>query len=100
MSQLARKRKHELFMFRQDQRKEQKEIDDKATQEDPKTEMNHCKLCQLNFKQPKSDHFSSVLHKVSVNLLNLIKKKIALIILKIYYRKSNNSYNQLVIFVI
>lgn len=72
MSQLARKRKHELFMFRQDQRKEQKEIDDKATQEDPKTEMNHCKLCQLNFKQPKSDHFSSVLHKVSVNLLNLI----------------------------
>jgi len=63
MSQLARKRKHELFMFRQDQRKEQKEIDDKATEEDPKTDINYCKLCQLNFKQPKSDHFSSTLHK-------------------------------------
>uniref|UniRef100_A0A2H8THD2 Cip1-interacting zinc finger protein n=2 Tax=Melanaphis sacchari TaxID=742174 RepID=A0A2H8THD2_9HEMI len=63
MSQLARKRKHELFMFRQDQRKEQKEIDDKATEEDPKTDINYCKLCQLNFKQPKSDHFSSILHK-------------------------------------
>lgn len=69
MSQLARKRKHELFMFRQDQRKEQKEIDDRVTEEDPKTEINYCKLCQLNFKQPKSDHFSSTLHKVRVNLL-------------------------------
>jgi hypothetical protein len=54
-------------MFRQDQRKEQKEIDDKATEEDPKTDINYCKLCQLNFKQPKSDHFSSTLHKVRKN---------------------------------
>lgn len=67
MSQLARKRKHELFMFRQEQRKEQKEIDEKAIEEDPKTDINYCKLCQLNFKQAKSDHFSSTLHKVSAN---------------------------------
>jgi len=74
MSQLARKRKHELFMFRQDQRKEQKEIDDRATEEDPKTDINYCKLCQLNFKQPKSDHFSSTLHKVRINLSKLCTK--------------------------
>lgn len=80
MSGLARKRKHELFMFRQDQRKEQKEIDDKATEEDPKTEINYCKLCQLNFKQPKSDHFGSVLHKVIDIQMHLIISKILIII--------------------
>lgn len=89
MSQLARKRKHELFMFRQDQRKEQKEIDDKATEEDPKTEINYCKLCQLNFKQPKSDHFSSNLHKVSINLSKIkcifIKLKYYILLLVISY---------------
>jgi len=99
MSQLARKRKHELFMFRQDQRKEQKEIDDKATEEDPKTDINYCKLCQLNFKQPKSDHFSSTLHKVYINIFKVLNI-LYYIILKPCYRKLNYFYNQLAMFVI
>lgn len=64
MSQMARKKKQELYKIRQDQRKEQKEINDKTTDDASKTEMNSCKLCQLDFKQPKSEHFSSTLHKV------------------------------------
>lgn len=98
MSQLARKRKHELFMFRQDQRKEQKEIDDKATEEDPKSEINYCKLCQLNFKQSKSDHFSSTLHKVNMKFI-IFYEKLLFFNIKTF-RKSNNFCNQLVMFVI
>ncbi|XP_050439026.1 uncharacterized protein LOC126844691 [Adelges cooleyi] len=61
MTVIARNRKRELFMIRQDQRKEQKEIDDNNDGENSETKF--CKLCQLTYKQSKGDHFASVLHK-------------------------------------
>lgn len=49
MSQIARQRKHELLMLSQDKHKKQKEIDNKATEVDPKKK-RRSNYCKVNFK--------------------------------------------------
>lgn len=61
---MARQKRRKILWFLRKQHKEQKVIDDKATEEDPNVETNFCKLCGLNFNQPKSVHFNSFFHKV------------------------------------
>lgn len=62
MVSIFQKLKRKIITLRGEQREKQHKLD----AEDESTRRWYCDICQLQYKQPKSTHYSSYYHKVRI----------------------------------
>lgn len=63
MEKLLHEMKQKLRRMRTEQREQQRMIDE---QSDDFAKTSYCKLCKLNYKQTKQEHYTSDFHIVSI----------------------------------